>query len=201
MLVWPRSEKAAEANPMHDLKSTKELIEAWRVGSETAAEELVRRFARIVRDFVSIKTGPHIRGQVDQSQVAQDVMYAFLGWVKDKPTNPIQDTRHATNVLRVMSGRWVSKIFKRIKVSRSGAEGPVRSGTMVADEEAAALLDEVSFMLQQWDDRDAQIVWLSFDGYSSVEIAEKLDLCRHRVRRVLNRFGDWLKHRLGNYRS
>lgn len=182
---------------MADSCSTRQLIERWRTGDQSAPGEIVARFSRLVRICAGGRAGCRIRPDVDASQVALDALVTFLDWVKSKPANPINDTQHAANVLRQIVRRHLHD--KEMRSGReAGLDTDVASCEPALDDEVAAW-DELEFMLQQCEDQEVKIIWLCLNGRSSQEIARQLGTSRHTVRRVRNWFGAWLLRRLSNH--
>ena len=186
---------------MDSRPTTRELIDLFRLGGtagEEAATELYSRFRRIVRWFAQTQIGPLVRGAgADASDLRTKAFKRFFSWVETTPSNPIEDTRHAHNLL----ARIVRRLGKNVSTAKPpptpvGDPESMAQPASLSFEELTDSLELIEKVKEQSDDRTCRIVCLFQDGYRIDEIAEREGVTRQTVHNRLQRFGNQLRKKI-----
>jgi hypothetical protein len=178
-------------------KSTKELVAAYRAGDQTAAAEIHERFEKLLRAYAQRKIGSKLRRYADVSGILQSAWAEFFEDVRQQRID-VNDTNHAKNLLARKLWWRIMKLVRRCPPPEPTASLEVADGH-APPELAAALCDELAFLLENEDTRDAEIVWMSLQGFAASEIAAGIGASRWTVRRVQERFGRLLHKRFQEY--
>jgi len=192
---------------LHDSKSVNELVQLWRSGDQTAALELHRRYAQRLCAVADRFVSERLRRRVDADDIVQSAFRTFFRRT-EKGEYAID---HSGSLWHLLVKITINKARRQQEVHRArkrdvAAEVRLDEDVMhleaIAGEpspdEVAALVDELEVILSGLDARDAEMVRLCLEGYSTSEIGQKVGCTRWTVRRVLDRIGHQLRQRLGD---
>jgi DNA-directed RNA polymerase specialized sigma24 family protein len=118
----------------------------------------------------------------------------FFQWALQEGCNPINDTRHAKNLLRKMVRQRIGKIARKRRLPTDENGEPVQGGASV--DQVVASIDELEFLLRNAVAPEPEIVRLAMEGHSTPQIARTLKCSRQHVRIVLRRFGERVAERM-----
>jgi RNA polymerase sigma-70 factor, ECF subfamily len=190
---------------MPDDESFDRLMVRLREGDEDAAAELFHRFARRLAALAGRRLGPRVRAKVDPEDVVQS---AFKSFFRRQSAGRFQ--------LRDWGALWA--LLTTITLRKCGHKvaylhGAKRdidreaaplgsdlcdpSWNFLADDptphQAAVLTETVNQFLLRLDGSHRDIFSLALEGYSSPEIAERIDVTERTVQRVLKRVREKLE--------
>lgn len=181
---------------------SKELVERWRSGDESAAAELHRRYAQRLCNLAERQMDQRLSRRVGADDVVQSVFRTFFRRTREGQY-PIDDSGSLWSLLVRITLNKVRQQGVRHRAAKRdiGAEIYLH-GQMIDPEvlardpspdEAAVLLDELKSFVDGLKDPEPKIVQLCLEGYSSSEIAAEVECTRWTVRRVLVRIGNRLR--------
>lgn len=174
------------------------LLSAFKAGSETAARELFDKYCARLMGLARRRIGQRMTSRVDPEDVVQSVWRSFFVRAK----NDEFSFHGADDLLKLLVRITVHKTLRQIAHHRAAKRDPgkeVAQGAhddhllalIAADEPApeveVTLLDELEKFMGQLPEFDREVLGLKVQGYSPVEIAQKLGSYDRKVRRVLER--------------
>lgn len=170
-------------------QSTKELVEAYRLGDQDAARELHKRFVGLLYPYARGCVSVRNRYAIDVSGVLLSAFWGFLQWVR-KPGKAIEDTAHAVNLLKRMV-KW--RIINEIN-NHPDPPAPLQFDLADAGpaqwEKYQQLLDEIERFLAGWGDWQRETVRLRLEEHTIAQIANRVGKTPGRVKSILQRFRD-----------
>lgn len=182
-----------------------ELVAQWRLGDESAAAELHRRYAQRLCAVAERKIGARLRPRVGAEDVVQSVFRTFFRRT-EQGEYPID---HSGSLWRLLVAILDNKVRRQGETHRAGkrdvgAEVPLADADLLppvlardpAPDEAVVWRDELESLLAGLKDAELAVIRLFLEGYASPEIARQRGCSRWTVRRVLDRFGTRLRRRL-----
>ena len=190
---------------MPSRKPSDELIERWRSGEETAAEELHRRYAQRLLALAEKQIGNRLGRRVGADDIVQSVFQTFFRRTADGEYS----IDHADALWRLLVRITLNKIRKQgahhgaakrdVATEVHGDDSrcnPMSAACAPDDQDGYLLLDELQTLMSGLPPPEPEILRLKLEGYSTSEIAGQLRCSRWTVRRVLNRIGRQLEGRL-----
>ena len=192
-------------NDMHQSKHADELVELYRSGDQAAAAELFQRYWKRLCGLAEAYMAPRLKRRVGADDVVQSVFQSFFRRT-EQGEYAIDDSGALWNLLATIT---LNKLRKNGEYHTAGKRNiAAEAGADAADcyldvivaepspEHAAILADELHAALGGLPERDQEIVQLCLDGYSTPDIATKVNCSRHTARRVLNHVGTRLHDRI-----
>jgi RNA polymerase sigma factor (sigma-70 family) len=161
-----------------------ELLAKVRLGDESAARVLVRRYERSVLRFVRSRLGKNMRGALDSMDVVQSVHRSLLIGLRDEKYQ-FSTPQQLIGLAVAMVQSKISRHWRKIK--RMPASNPIDNSTnphpslesLAGQDPTASLLFSAKDLLQQFlaqlDELDQELVRLKLAGNSSVETARILN--------------------------
>jgi RNA polymerase sigma factor (sigma-70 family) len=181
-------------NPSDD----RELIAAFKAGSETAARELFDRYCEKLMRLARRRIGQKMNTRVDPEDVIQSAFRTFFVHVRnDEFTFEGED-----DLFKLLVRLTVNKALRQIAHHRAAKRDPVKEiaqGSTDSDilanlaahepspEVEVAVLDELERFLSQLPDFDRKVLEMKLHGHSTTDIAEALGSYDRKIRRVLER--------------
>lgn len=181
-------------NPAND----RDLIAAFKAGSETAARDLFDRYCEKLMRLARRRIGQRMTTRVDPEDVIQSAFRTFFVHVKnDEFTFEGED-----DLFKLLVRLTVNKTLRQIAHHRAAKRDPskeVAQGSGDNDilanitahepspEVEVAVLDELERFLGQLPEFDRRVLELKLQGNSTTEIAEALGSYDRKIRRVLER--------------
>jgi RNA polymerase sigma factor (sigma-70 family) len=181
-------------NPADD----RELIAAFKAGSETAARDLFDRYCEKLMRLARRRIGQRMNTRVDPEDVIQSAFRTFFVHVK----NDEFSFEGEDDLFKLLVRLTVNKALRQIAHHRAAKRDPgkeVMQGSNDADvmnnlsahdpspEVEVAVLDELERFLSQLPDFDRKVLEMKLQGHSSTDIAEALGSYDRKIRRVLER--------------
>lgn len=183
--------------------SDRGLLSLFRAGNEEAARALFDRYVERLVALARRRLSQRLAGRVDPEDIVQSVFRTFFGRIKEGQFE-IEDQNDLCKLLMRIT---VHKTLRQVAfhqaakrdAGQESAQGEYSHERLMSllDHEptpdaAVAFLDQLEHFLQQLRDGDREILELRLQGYSSEEIARKLDrpdrpVYDRKVRRVLER--------------
>ena len=181
--------------------SVEQLVERWRRGDHSAAEQLYRRYWRRLYRLADQQLDKRLGARLSADDILQSAFRSFFRRVA-LGQYAFDDS---SGLWRLLEQITMNKIRKQVAHHRAakrdvgreapggtwGCEDPVARGPL--PEEAAILLDELDALRAAIAPPDFEIVCLSLEGLSTQDIARKVRCSRWTVRRVLARVEDYLQ--------
>jgi RNA polymerase sigma-70 factor (ECF subfamily) len=183
-----------------------ELIAEFQAGSESAAQTLFDRYCERLMRLAKRRIGQRMTSRVDPEDVVQSAYRTFFTRVK----NDEFSFHEQDDLFKLLVRLTVNKALRQIAYHRAAKRNPelealqssnpqeflqqISSENATPDVEVA-LLDEFEQFMGQLQPLDRDVLQLKLQGYSTVEIAEKLGSYDRKIRRVLERIQELARGR------
>jgi RNA polymerase sigma-70 factor (ECF subfamily) len=183
-----------------------ELIAEFQAGSESAAQTLFDRYCERLMRLAKRRIGQRMTSRVDPEDVVQSAYRTFFTRVK----NDEFSFHEQDDLFKLLVRLTVNKALRQIAYHRAAKRNPelealqssnpqeflqqISSENATPDVEVA-LLDEFEQFKGQLQPLDRDVLQLKLQGYSTVEIAEKLGSYDRKIRRVLERIQELARGR------
>jgi RNA polymerase sigma-70 factor (ECF subfamily) len=180
------------------MSDDRELVNEVQAGSESAAKDLFDKYCERLLRLAKRRIGQRMSSRFDPEDVVQSAFRTFFTRVK----NDEFEFAHEDDLFKLLVRLTVRKTLRRIQYHRADKRNPevemgrqsdgseifahVASGEPTAEVEVA-LLDEFEKFVGQLPDLDRQVLELKVQGYSTVEIADRLGTYDRKVRRIIER--------------
>ena len=180
------------------MSDDRDLVTDYQAGSESAAKDLFDKYCERLLRLAKRRIGQRMSSRFDPEDVVQSAFRTFFTRVK----NDEFEFEGENDTFKLLVRLTVRKTLRRIQYHRADKRNPeVETGNQsdgsevfnrVASHEPAAevevaLLDEFERFVGQLPPLDRQVLELKVQGYSTVEIAEKLGTYDRKVRRIIER--------------
>jgi RNA polymerase sigma-70 factor (ECF subfamily) len=190
---------------MSQIPGDQSLLQLWRAGDQKAAREIVDRYIDRLLDLARRRLSQRLARRVDPEDIVQSVFRTFFDRARagqfhvEDPDDLckllMRITLHKT-LRQAAFHRAAKRDLNQEAVSGSDEQDHLRE---VLDREptpeaASILMDELDQMLNQLRPEDGQIIDLRLQGYTNVEIAEKLRISDRKIRRLLDRLRGLAEH-------
>jgi RNA polymerase sigma-70 factor (ECF subfamily) len=186
-----------------------DLMVHLRDGRNDAAAQLFQRFANRLIVLARKQLDPKILQKVDPEDVMQSVFRSFLARNAAGQLGEFNTWDNLWAILVVMTRRKCGRRTDYFHAARrdvrreappNSTEDENGSDVGIVDEEptpheAAVLAETVELLLSDLQGRQREILTLSLQGYTPVEISERLKCTERTVYRVLDRVKEWLESR------
>lgn len=175
-----------------------ELVSNFKAGSESAAQELFDRYCERLMRLAKRRIGQRMVSRVDPEDVLQSAFRTFFNRVR----NDEFSFHEEDDLFKLLVRLTVHKTLRQIAFHRAGKRNPELEAAQSSDaqdmlqqlsadepspEAAVALVDEFDRFMAQLPQLDRQVLELKLQGYSTIEIAEKINSYDRKVRRILER--------------
>jgi RNA polymerase sigma factor (sigma-70 family) len=177
------------------------LIAQFKAGSESAARELFDRYCERLMRLARRRIGQRMSSRVDPEDILQSAFRTFFVRVRNDEFSFHQED----DLFKLLVRLTVRKTLRQIAFHRAEKRNPARETaqpTSDADillqisspdptpEVEVALVDEFTQFLGRLAPLDRDVLGLKLQGYSTVEIAERLGSYDRKIRRILDRIQD-----------
>ncbi len=181
-----------------DTPDDRELIAAFKAGSESAATELFDRYCEKLMRLARKRIGQRMASRIDPEDVLQSAFRTFFCRVRNDEFT--FEGQH--DLFKLLVRLTVNKTLRQVAHHRAAKRDPAREAGQGAEDDdllarltaddptpevELALLDEFEKLLSQLPEFDQKVLELRFEGYSTAEIAQRLGSYERKVRRVLER--------------
>jgi RNA polymerase sigma-70 factor (ECF subfamily) len=198
---------------MADYESA-ELLARWRAGDQQAATELVDRFTERLLALVRGQMSEKLARRIDAEDVLQSAYRTFFAGARDDR----YVLRRPGDLWRLLSAIAVHKVQHQVEhhtaekrsidqeTSFGGESGlsdipPEVFAREPSPLEAAALVDELDWLLRDLKPLHRQMVEMRLQGHALQDIAAATDRSDRLVRRVLDQVKGRLQERVGGHAS
>lgn len=181
-----------------ELIDDRELVAAYRAGSESAARELFDRYCEKLLQLARRRIGQRMASRLDPEDAVQSAFRTFFARVK---TNQFS-FRGESDLFKLLVRLTVNKTLRQIAHHRAAKRNPGKETGQGPDDEGlldqlvdtdprpevqVAVLEEFSRFVGQLPEFDRKVLELKFEGHTTAEIAEKLGSYERKIRRVFER--------------
>lgn len=183
-----------------------ELIAEFQAGSESAAQTLFDRYCERLMRLAKRRIGQRMTSRVDPEDVVQSAYRTFFTRVK----NDEFSFHEQDDLFKLLVRLTVNKALRQIAYHRAAKRNPELEALQSSNPQEflqqisaenpspdmeVALLDEFEQLMGQLQPLDRDVLQLKMQGYSTVEIAEKLGSYDRKIRRVLERIQELARGR------
>ena len=176
----------------------RDLVSNYQAGSESAARDLFDKYCERWMKLAKRRIGQRMASRFDPEDVIQSAFRTFFTRVKnDEFTFEAED-----DLFKLLVRLTVRKTLRRIEHHSAAKRNPnseaaqrtddvepfslIASRAVTPDMEVA-LIDEFQLFIGDLPELDRKVIELKIQGYTTVEIAEKVGSYERKVRRVLER--------------
>src|SRR5580704_2699190 len=176
----------------------RDLVAAFKAGSETAARELFDRYCEKLMRLARRRIGQRMNTRVDPEDVIQSAFRTFFVHVRnDEFTFEAED-----DLFKLLVRLTVNKALRQIAHHRAAKRDPGKelgqgseendfianlTSQSPSPEVEVAVLDELERFLNKLPEFDRRVLELKLHGNSTTEIAETVGSYDRKIRRVLER--------------
>ncbi len=180
------------------MSDDRDLVNEFQDGSESAAKELFDKHCERLLRLAKRRIGQRMSSRFDPEDVVQSAFRTFFTRVK----NDEFVFANEDDTFKLLVRLTVRKTLRRIQYHRAEKRNPeVEQGhqadgseifahvasTEPTAEVEVALLDEFEKFVGQLPTLDRQVLEFKVQGFSTVEIAERLGTYDRKVRRIIER--------------
>lgn len=186
---------------MSNRDATEELLQRWLAGDEQAAEEIYDRYAPRLLELAKGKIDQRLQRRLGEEDIVQSVFRTFFRRVRDGQMR----VDHSGTLWHLLVGITMNKARQKARFHRAQkrdfrgeihgdvSQLAIELTSCLYDADSVdSLLQELSGLLDDLQDRDREIVRLCLLGYSTSDIGQRVHRSRWTVRRVLDRVGNRL---------
>lgn len=181
-----------------------ERIAAFKAGSESAARELFDKYCERLMALARRRIGTRMTGRIDPEDVLQSAFRTFFARVR----NDEFSFHGEDDLCKLLVRLTVRKALRQVAHHRAAKRNPEREaghGDDEADlmgqiascnptpEMEVAVVDEIGRFVARLTVQEREILELRLQGFTPVEVAEKLGTYDRKVRRVLDRLQELAK--------
>jgi RNA polymerase sigma-70 factor (ECF subfamily) len=189
-------------------KESAALLARWRDGDEHAATELVQRFTQRLLALARGQLSAKLARRVDPEDVVQSAYRSFFAGARDDR----YVLGHSGDMWHLLAAITIHKLHQQVAHHTAGKRGIDREQGFGGEDsllglraevvtrepspaEAAAMVDEVQFLMRDLKPLYRQMVEMRLQGYALQEIAETTGRSERFIRRVLDQIKHQLKER------
>ena len=180
------------------MSDDRDLVNEFQDGSQSAAKELFDKHCERLLRLAKRRIGQRMSSRFDPEDVVQSAFRTFFTRVK----NDEFEFANEDDTFKLLVRLTVRKTLRRIQYHRAETRNPEAEQGHQADgsevfahvasaepsaEVEVALLDEFERFVGQLPTLDRQVLELKVQGFSTVEIAERLGTYDRKVRRIIER--------------
>ncbi len=182
-----------------------DLIERCRRGEQDAARELFDAYVNRLLPLARRRISQRLTSRVDAEDIVQSVFRTFFARLKDdRFTLADQD-----DLFRLLVRITVHKTLRQVAHHKAAKRDPSQElpqseaaqeqllqllTTEPTPDAAVMFIDQLEHFMGQLPETDRRILELRMQGFSTDEIAKKLNSYDRKVRRVLERIRDVAEH-------
>jgi len=174
------------------------LLSLWRAGNQDAARQIFERYVAQLLALASRRISQRLASRVDAEDIVQSVFRTFFHRAREGQFH-LDDP---DDLCKLLARITVHKTLRQIAFHKRAKRDPgMETGqsdgeddqmmTLLASEptpeDTVALFDQMDHFLGQLGPEDRRILQMRMEGYSNVEIAEKLNITDRKIRRLMER--------------
>jgi RNA polymerase sigma-70 factor (ECF subfamily) len=175
-----------------------DLVAEVKAGSESAARELFDRYCARLMQLARRRIGQRMTSRVDPEDVLQSTFRTFFKRLR----NDEFSFEEEDDPFKLLVRLTVRKTLRQITFHRAAKRNPELEAAQAGDvqdllgqisadepspEAAVALLEEFEAFMGGLAPFDREVLGLRLQGYSTVEIAERVGSYDRKIRRILTR--------------
>jgi RNA polymerase sigma-70 factor (ECF subfamily) len=183
---------------MSETPPDEDFLNWWRSGDEDAARQLFDRYVDQLVAVARRRISQRLASRIDAEDIVQSVFRTFFHRAREGKFH-LEDP---DDLCKLLARITVHKTFRQIAFQKRGKRDAGRETAQSDDsqdllmkllageptpEEATAFLDQLEHFLGQLKPQDRRILELRMEGYSNVEIADKLGITDRKIRRIMER--------------
>lgn len=176
----------------------RQLANSYQAGSESAAKELFDRYCEQLMRLAKRRIGQRMTSRFDPEDVIQSAFRTFFVHLKDGDFSFEQEN----DLFKLLVRLTVRKTLRRVQHHRAAKRDPNAetcgggddrdpfggvAGQEPTPDVAVAMVDELEDFLKKFQPFERSVLELKIQGYTSPEIATKLNTYDRKVRRVIER--------------
>ena len=176
----------------------RDLISEFKAGSESAARELFDKYCERLMKLAKRRIGQRMTSRIDPEDVIQSAFRTFFTRVR----NDEFEFHQEDDLFKLLVRLTVHKTLRQIAHHRAQKRNPEQevghgsdaqdmlaqiAGGAPGPDVEVALIEQFENFMGQLPPLDREVLGLKLQGYSTVEIAEKLNSYDRKIRRVLER--------------
>jgi RNA polymerase sigma factor (sigma-70 family) len=180
------------------MSDDRDLVSDYQAGSESAARDLFDKYCERLMKLAKRRIGQRMASRFDPEDVIQSAFRTFFTRVKNDEFTFEQED----DLFKLLVRLTVRKTLRRIEHHNAAKRNPsleaaqrtddvepfsLVAGQAMPPDMEVALIDEFQLLIGQLPELDRQVLELKVQGYTTVEIAEKLGSYERKIRRVLER--------------
>ncbi|MBA2227694.1 RNA polymerase sigma factor [Thermogemmata fonticola] len=185
----------AEPTPPRD---DRDLVAAYQAGSDTAAQILFDRYCEKLLRLARRRIGQRLLKRIDPEDVIQSAFRTFFVHLRKSDFSFAEES----DLFKLLVRLTVHKTLRQIAHHRAAKRDPAREVVNVLDdrdlmeqlisqepppEAEVTLVEEMERFFARLSDFECKVLELRLQGYSTSEIAQKLQTYDRKIRRVLER--------------
>jgi len=182
-----------------------DLIERCRRGDQNAARELFDSYVDRLLPLARRRISQRLASRVDAEDIVQSVFRTFFARLKDDRF----DLADQDDLFRLLVRITVHKTLRQVAHHKAAKRDPGQElpqgdaaheqllqllTTEPTPDAAVMFIDQLEHFMGQLPQADRQILELRMQGFSTDEIAKRLNSYDRKVRRVLERIRDVAEH-------
>ena len=183
---------------MADFPSNLSPLEALQAGDEEAARQLFDRYAEQLVLLARKRISQRLASRIDAEDIVQSVFRTFFHRAREGKFH----LEEPDDICKLLARITAHKTFRQIAFHRRAKRNATQEaghGEAAQDmlmklimaepspEEAAEFVDQLQHFLDKLDPDQRQILELRMEGYSNVEIAERLGINDRQIRRRMEK--------------
>jgi RNA polymerase sigma-70 factor (ECF subfamily) len=183
---------------MSEPPADQSLLHKWRAGDESAARQIYERYVNQLLDLARRRISQRLARRVDAEDIVQSVFRTFFDRAKAGQFQVEERDDLCKLLVRITLHKTLRQVafHKAAKrdMTQEASQGPDDEDRLLevmdsvpTPEAACTFLDELEHYLNRMPGQDQQIIDLRLQGYSNVEIAEKLGISDRKIRRLMER--------------
>ncbi len=186
------------------MSDDRELVKNYQAGSESAAFDLFDKYCERLMKLAKRRISQRMASRFDPEDVVQSAFRTFFTRVR----NDEFVFANEDDTFKLLVRITVRKTLRRIEYHSADKRNPEAEAGKPTDgseqfsyiagqeptpEMEVALIDELENFLKQFKPMEREVLELKVQGYTNVEIAEKMNTYDRKIRRVIDRVDDVLK--------
>jgi len=187
----------------------RELAHEIQAGSESAAKELFDKYCERLMRLSKRRISQRMASRFDPDDVVQSAFRTFFKRVKNDEFTFEQEE----DLFKLLVRLTVRKTLRQVVHHQAAKRSPTSemtdgsddsqllaqvAGNVPAPDVELALLEQFEKLMESLTPMERQVVELKMQGYTTVEIAEKLGSYDRKIRRLLERIEQVAQNRVDN---
>ncbi|WP_145387524.1 RNA polymerase sigma factor [Stieleria neptunia] len=190
------------------------LLDRWKAGDESAAEEIFTRYMNRLAGLARSRLSEKMQRRVDAEDVIQSVYRSFFRHAKDDR----YELKRSGDLWRLLAAITVNKTMGQVEFHQAAKRAidgerdwsedenasvisPFAIAREPTVEEAVALNDEIEAFMKTLEPLERKVLEMRLQDRSTEKIADEVEYSPRTVRRILDRVKETLTARLNHVNS